>query len=380
MLIQNPVFVVLTTLLILIAGCSGPAGVQTELTGTEDGPTPITPTTTNGGQGDAVQTPTNEPTPTPSPTATPIPTPTFTPTPIPNPWNSDTAIVAINKSVDPDRNYAGLVQAALTYWQEEGAEYRKYDIRFVVRPNASDPDIVVKFVDSLSKCGYEYSLDAAYAGCASVLSAQSNPDDPEVVTILAGLVREDTILTLKHEFGHIYGINHNEEPMPLMSETYDYTFISKPDVSERAYPWQRTNLSVHIIHNPDKTESQHKEVRKQVEHALDYYADGADGWMAANVSFYFVDDREEADVLIQFTDESSKDDGSIGTNWGRDIDTDDNLEYYTFVNISVDGIRVDRRAWHVGYWLGFTFGANEIEELPPPFDEPDSDPREDWWK
>lgn len=353
--------VIAVVLLVVLAGCS--AGQDTT---TDDGQ-PSSP-----GIDETMSA-------TPSPTASPIPTPTFTPTPIPNPWRSDTAVVSINKTADPDRNYAGLVQASINYWDDDGAEHRHYDVRLVVQPNASDADIEVRFVDSIDVCGRIYDHDGRFAGCAPILSANSNPDKPAVIYVLAGLTREDTVHTLNHEFGHLFGIDHDEEPMPLMNESYNHTFISKPDVDERAFPWEQTHFSVYIEHVDGESDARQESTREQVTHAMDYYASDADGWMAENITYEFVSDPAEADIRIEFTDDSLESDGSLGRFWGHDIDTDDELEYYRYVNISVNGIPVNRRGWHVGYWLGFAFGAESVDELPPPFDNPESDPRRHWW-
>ena len=133
---------------------------------------------------------------------------------------TDTVTVGITYITGGDRNITPLVQEAIDYWMKHDDQYGDYTTDWVVKPDADNPDVVILFVDTIVKCGFGPNQDY-YIGCTNLLSTDRSANTPVQVEIAAGYNDESTINTIKHEFGHLYGLEHGEEPMPLMSATGD---------------------------------------------------------------------------------------------------------------------------------------------------------------
>jgi len=288
------------------------------------------------------------------------------------------AVVGINKTSSVDRDFTGLVEETLAWWESQPATHKNYSTTFVLRPNATAPDIEVRFVEHIPPTTCEAEPGDDLLGCADVLSGRNFVEDA-LVRIKTGYTDASTSQTLKHEFGHIHGRQHNQSPMPVMSPTGNGTLLPQPDATDRAFPWQRSNLSYYLASRvSDRVGQQYAE---QVRHAEEYYKQRADGHVPKNLTLTRIDNRSAADiVIIEESSNATRGDGSIDYIVGRSTDTDPGLEYYTFDKIYLSGLEPNRYGWHVGYWLGFAFGAETIDELPPPFDEPEEDPRESWWQ
>jgi len=205
------------------------------------------------------------------------------------------------------------------------------------------------------------------------------------VQVVAGYSNESTVEILKHEFGHVVGVEHGEEPMPTMQAMSRVTYLSQPDLRDRAVPWRSSTLAVHVdvsaLPGHDR-----EEAREQIQHALGYYESGADGAVPSNVSFTSTSNRSAADLRIRVPEESFDcggerlREGSCGESWVYDTDTDDAPEYFAEYEIRVRGIDTDAFGWHVGYWLSDAMGLTE-EELPAPFVDADYDERRsEWWQ
>lgn len=147
-------------------------------------------------------------------TSTPAPSPTSTPEPPNNPWEKDTIVVEIFAASDSEINRTEAVENAVSYWNDN-RQFATYEVNFTVEPVSSDPDIRVKFVDDIHNCNYRIGGDAV--GCSPVLS----PDDRIYRTISmeiqTGWDQETTEEILKHEFGHILGLGHDDEPQSVMN-------------------------------------------------------------------------------------------------------------------------------------------------------------------
>lgn len=359
----------LLALLVLLAGCGGSVQ-ETETTGvstTAQAPTTTEETTTTA------QT-TDEPTTVPT---------TVEDTPD-NPWEKENVTVTIWGSYNQSRDLAPLVNKSLAYWNENASKYGDYNVTFILKPNTRGADIVVDLVPRIPECGHDGGGDST-VGCASVLKSYSTPDRPEKVRVVGGYSNESTVKILNHEFGHIMGVEHGEEPMPLMEPISQHTYLSQPDLADRALPWQNSTLSVYVD-TENVTSHDQDEVDEQIGHALSYYEEGADGNVPENVSFTRTDNWSAADIRISIPDDyiecagSPLREGSCGKSWVYDTDTDDAYEYFSDYSIYVRGIDEDAVGWHVGYWLSDAFGLAE-DEVPEAFVDADyDDRRSDWWE
>lgn len=133
---------------------------------------------------------------------------------------TDTVTVGIKYVAKTDRNITPLVEEAVEYWMANDDEYGTYTTDWEVVPDAEDPDVVVLYVDTIVRCGFGPDQDY-YIGCTDLLTTEESANTPVQVEIAKGYDDASTINTIKHEFGHLYGLEHGDEPMPLMSATGD---------------------------------------------------------------------------------------------------------------------------------------------------------------
>lgn len=324
----------LCVLLVVLSGCGsasleGPAPTTTPQTFTGTATTDVPSATTT--EQDASSSTT---------TGTP------TPKPVDNPWGREPVVIGVDGSRDPNRNYTSPVSRAVEFWETNGSNATAWPPVFRLSPDASNPDVVVRFVSTLEACGTEST--ELTVGCAARLDADDEPAEPEVVFVNMGLTNESTYRVVRHELGHVLGLEHGQGPGAVM-KPYDRVF-------DRV-------IRVYFEHHSGVT-AVRLDREEQAARAFEYYAEGADGHVTEELEFAVVEDRPGADVVIEFFDQG-----------GRSIARSDDGP----VVIEIHGILVQHTGWHVGYWLGFYFGAETLEDLPPPFDEPEHDRRSQWW-
>ena len=298
-----------------------------------------------------------------------------------DPWlEPEPVTVRINDSADQPRRFVSLVNQSLRYWERNDDIYGTYTTTFTLRPDAPSADVEVRFVDEIATCDETDSDDVI--GCAPVYNASVYEPNTTVVRIERGYTNETTLTTLKHEFGHVFGLRHGMEPMPLMNETnVNATRLPQLNASQRENPWGRETLSVYVDY--DSFRASDDEIRHQVTHALDYYRDGADGDAPAGIRFEMTASNETANISINGGQNPcrSGDDGSCAITLGSDVDADAALEKYARQVIYLQGIDDEAVGWHVGYWMGFSVaGATEASELPPPFRDAEYDDRRNWYR
>lgn len=302
--------------------------------------------------------------------------PVATAEPSVSPWGENPVTVAIHQPANDSRNYAPLVRDALRYWEEESRRYAGYSVRYRLEPNASNPDIVVRFVDNVEACATIEEV----AGCAPRITDPAQTDRPVGIQVRSGLSNESTRLVVKHELGHTLGLDHEDEPNEVMAANTPLTTLPQPDATARDLPWEDSNLAVYVDY---ANTSNDPVVREQVRHALDYYERGADGSVPENVTFSTTNNRSAADIYIEFPAESpcTGDRGSCGYRFGYDMDGDGALEVYNRLRITLTDIGPDETGWHIAYWLGYGFGFDERTDWPGPFRDATPEDREsEWWQ
>lgn len=339
-IIRNMKRALVLAVIVLLAGCGGQAAPATQTTATTE---------------------------TPTATATATPTPTATPAPPDNPFQSDPVVVAIENPTN--RSFEPLVRSAAAYWNTNAGTYGEWSTTLIVRPNATDPDIRVRFIDDIVVCDSE--IGGEFLGCAPVPEA-INPGETAVIDIERGYTDASTLSTIKHEFGHVYGVTHGEEPMPLMNASSVANETAQPNATERAVPWQTNHIQVYV--NYSSFDASRDRVSKQVSRTLRYFDEGQDS-VPDRVRVTKTGNRSAAEIVVRARPLS--DAASDGSFYGMSPDADRALEYYTNATITLDrGLEEENIGWHIGYWLdgGLSKG------LLPPFDEPEEDSRGNWWQ
>lgn len=297
-----------------------------------------------------------------------------------SPWGTSELTVAIETEANDSREYESLVEESLAYWEENSSEYAGYEIEYDLDPDAADPDLVIEFATEVDEC--DNVSDPA--GCAPYITSSASIDRPERVAILRGYTDESTQLVLTHELGHTLGLDHDDEPQEVMSDSSSLTELPRTNATERELPWEEPDLTV-AIDTRNVTSEDEERYREQVEYTLEFYEGGANDSVPENVTFEIVEEEfgDEADVIITFPEESpcTEAGGSCGFRHGIDVDDDGALEVFDGLTIAVTDVDADAVGWHVGYWVGYGLGFEDEDDWPETFRNASAEDRRDvWWE
>lgn len=308
-------------------------------------------------------------------TATPIPSPTLTETqtltettdPVDpdNPFGKKelTVVMVDNSTYNYDR--ATELDATLSYWGNNSQRFAGYSVDFERVNSTSDADIIVEFVDEVEVCGLEISL-TRYLGCAPVPGKTASL--PAVIKIDNRFTDEPTEETLKHEFGHVLGIEHGEEPLPLMAE------------NTTAAP-KEIEFTVAVEAGPDYHPTT---INRQTTGPIGFFESGGNGTIASDVTISEVDDPDDAFIYMDVTGEQGACDGDIYC-------VDSELECYLNASCSVEGRPVitittenivgDQVGWVLAVEIAMYLEAEQaLTEWPRELDPDEANPSNTWWR
>lgn len=293
-----------------------------------------------------------------------------------SPWGQEVLVVSVRNTAAPSRDVTVPVAEALAYW-EENIGYADYTASFLLRPDATNPDVIVWYNESLD-CAHH----ADAIGCAPQLEATSTVAPPVHVGIrYDGADNQRQVRnTVIHELGHVLGVGHCEEPYWVMASTCTEPIPDAPDAAERDLAWRGAEVSVYVD-DANVSADERAATAEQVGHALSYFENASDEEFPADVAVVRTDDRFAADVTVTFSAAQECPDGKVAcyNHWGRDYDRDGRIEYYTNGRVRIaPGTDVDARGWYVGWSLAHQLSPGNVPSV---FEDGGhGERRSEWWE
>lgn len=344
-------------LLLVLAGCSSGAAPATGGAETATTTTPAATATGNAGptDGDRAETAADGGAVT-------------------NPWGEETLTVVVANDASPWRNVTGIVATALRYWERNDGRYAPYQVDYTLQPDARNPDVVVRYVDEVGPCAGTSSTESV--GYAPQVGRDETPPRPATVCIRAGYTDLTTLTVVKHEFGHLLGIGHDDPPQPLMRTNRERTTLPQPSESFRRFAWLEPNVSVYANYSGIYARREYR-ARRQLAHVTEYYDRTGSAVLGRTVSMSLTDNRTRADVVVRFPRQSQ----CPTPNWGSCGTVVRGPDGEPQIQLTLTNAHEEAVGWHVGYWLGFTFDPTHRSQLPHPFRNTTyHDRRAAWWR
>lgn len=342
---------VLTTML-LLAGCSG---------GSPTTPGSNSPTPT----GTVVDATTSTEIPSP----TDVTTPTLTQTPVPthpdNPYGTETLTVAVVDESSTGYNRSVELQNTFRFWEHHAVEHAGYPIQYERDDNASNPDVILKFVDEIRYCGLDGGSGKTL-GCAPIVDKP--PRDSVQLRVVNRYNQATTERILKHEFGHTLGLNHSSSPEIMREKT-----TTAPQAVEVPY-------AVDI----DRSAYQPTKVKNQIAGGIEFIESGGNGSIVSEVTFREVDDHANAAIYFDITSDRNACDGQalcVEDNTECYLDERCSLPESAGFEVTTANIKHEYVAFvfaYESYYILYLEGA--ADERPVELDPDETDHSRTWWE
>lgn len=211
------------------------------------------------------------------------------------PWTDLPVTVTLDDQTEGGREgFEELLLDGMAYWEEHSEEYAGFDIEYAFEPDLDDPDdadIMVELVEQVRTCSVD-GHDQEAVGCAPVIGGRA--PDTATVEIKDGFSDDLTLVTIKHEFGHTLGLDHDDEPQEIMSE----------DPADRI-PEYETRVDIHERYHGTVTQINRGSNRfdeglehrgeREWEAAVEPFEDAADHYNSAHEEL--VEMQEDAEAI-----------------------------------------------------------------------------------
>lgn len=274
-----------------------------------------------------------------------------------DPWPANSPVTV---RIEGAENYEAAerhVSAAIEYWESgEGSQYRNYSVDMELRPNASTADIVVRYVDRIDQCGIHNS--DFIAGCAPAYSGEFVADET-VVRINQQYEIPSQRRIVIHEFGHIFGRLHGQEPTDIMQAESRLIQQPQTDARNKNQPWVEDTITVYVDAS-SLNSVEEDSLDSETNAVLEHLNEDAGSNVPDSVTFERASNREDANIVIEV--DEGDDYASTQSLYGIDLDDDDYLESYSrqIITISED-TEENHYAYHIGYWVIGTFGERPAD-------------------
>jgi len=224
---------------------------------------------------------------------------------------------------------------ALDYWESNASTYTTFDdVSFSYEPNENIPEIQFRIVEEIRSCG-EHDTDAQIAGCAPLLHDGERVSQTIEIEIIGELEDRSLRHTLKHELGHVLGLDHHDEPQEVMS--YDPS-LRIPDYEQKTRIIEEYNIGVR------RFSSAFDEYNEGVEYyEADNFAQSADLFeTAANWAIRAQSSFQSAESVSLQIDEST------AADFSEEAKTKCGWMEESFVAIANASVAYENRNWNRG--------------------------------